>query len=203
MVHNHSLHCASQKNILETRAMQNITFDLVNSLNTLLSAILGGLISAAISYYFFTQSKPLAALTSWIADNTGESQVRQALPQFFGLKSTSYIPIEQAPSDLRVPHLDKVIVNEIKSNPGRKLEILFRVSDHGMDFQMAAGVSIRDSSGINHTAKNSLFGYMRVDIPILSTQPLGKYSLIFDMVDQPNKGKAPNSFKQTIEVMLT
>jgi hypothetical protein len=183
--------------------MPNITFDLANFLTTLLSAILGGLISAAISYYFFIKSKPLGVLTSWMANNTGESHVRQALPQFFGLKSTCYIPVERTPSDLDVPHLDKVIVNEIKSNLGRKLEILFRVSDHGMNFQMAAGVAIKDSTGMNHTANNSLFGYMRVDIPILSSQPSGKYKLSFDMVDQPSKGKAPKSFTQTIEVMLT
>ena len=181
--------------------MQHIIFDLANFWNTLISAILGGLISAGISYYFFIKSKPLEALTSWMANNTGESQIRQALPQFFSSKSTNYIPIEQLPSDLDVPHLDKVIVNEVRNSIDRRLEILFRVSDHGMNFPMAEGVSIKDGSGITYASKNSLFGYMRVDIPLLSGQPSGKYKLIFNMVDQPNKGK-PKSFTQTIEVML-
>lgn len=181
--------------------MQNITFDLANFWNTLFSAILGGLISAGISYYFFIKSKPLEALTSWMANNTGESQIRQALPQFFSSKSTNYTPIEQRPSDLDIPHLDRVIVNEVKSSNERKLEILFRVSDHGMNFPMAEGVSIKDGSGIMHASKNSLFGYMRVDIPVLLSQPSGKYKLIFNMVDQPDKGKS-KSFTQTIEIML-
>lgn len=179
-----------------------IQFDTANFITTVLGAFLGGLLGIAISYYFFIKGKAVAILTSWMANNLGEVLIRQMLPQFFNSASQNCNPTQPPPTDLDAPHLDIVIVNQTKTSSSQKLEILFRVSDEGWNFQMATGVSLIDMTGIRHAAKNSLFGYMQAEIPILLNQPAGNYTIGFEMRDAPKNGNLPKSNQQSIIVLL-
>lgn len=181
--------------------MECFIFDWASFANTVLGALLGGVLSAIISYFFFLKGKGLQFLTSWMANNLGDILIRQTYPQFFN-GGISCSPPPPNSNDLDIPHLDKVMVNQIKNLVENKLEILFRVSDSDWNFPMAAGVLVRDSNKIAHAAKNSMFGYMQVEIALSTAQEPGGYEIFFEMHDVQKNGKSPKTNNQSIKISL-
>ncbi|WP_152606698.1 hypothetical protein [Aquabacterium sp. NJ1] len=180
--------------------MLNLTFDLASFINTLIGAILGGLISAAISYIFFLKGKGLDTLTHWMAGNLGDIFVKQAHPQFFGNSASHIKPIEPPPNNPDVPRLTTIIVSPPIVTAGQNLEILCRVSDECWNFPMASGLVIIDDAGIPHPTRNAEFGYMYASIPVASVGIGKSYKIIFRMHDAPEDGGTPNKNEQSIEL---
>lgn len=185
-------------------AMFNLTFDLVNFINTVFGAFLGGIISLGVSYYFFSRGNGLEKLTHWLAQNISHAIIQEKYPQFFGSLSVHKTPNESAPKDKDIPRLQVVTFSSPVVTPGTVLEILCRVVDEGNNFPSSSGgLEIVDQHSVKHAVSGIGFGYMYAKIPICKNQSSGQYQLTFEMHDIDKKTNQPlNRFNQTVDFAI-
>ncbi len=181
--------------------MFDLAFDLANFANSVLSAILGGIISLVLSYYFFLRGKGLEMLTRWLTTNVSNAIIQQQYPQFFGPHAVHVSPNQPPPKNTDIPRLQTVIFPSAKASAGCTLEILCRVVDEGWNFlSSSGGLAIVDHHGRKHAVSPMGFGYMLARIPIVNTESPGRYQLTFEMHDIDKKTNMPlNSFTQTVD----
>ena len=177
----------------------SLSFDLTAFINTIIGAFLGGVLSLAVSYYFFTRSRHVEQLTTWLAGNLSQSIVQQQFMQFYGGLAGQGIPNEAQPADADCPRLEQVRFFPARACAGGTLEILCRVSDAGWNFRTDSGLTITDHRQRVHAVSSVGFGYMRASISIPATETPGRYRLTFDMHDIDKRSNMPNNrFTQTV-----
>ena len=180
--------------------MLGLTFDLANFINAVLGAMLGGILSLAVSYYFFLRGKGLETITHWLSHNLSNAITQQQYPQFFGPMGHPAIPNEPPPKNPDIPRLQVVIFSPPKAPKGEAFEVLCRVVDEGWNFPSSSGgLSIVDHHGRRHAVSGAGFGYMLAKIPVSADENPGRYQLTFDMHDIDKKTNLPlNKFSQTV-----
>lgn len=184
--------------------MCGLTFDWANFINTLVGAILGGIISLVISYYFFIKGSGLETLMKWLSHNLGDTYIRQRFPQFF--MGSAHFPnvTPKGPPNLDVPRLQSVVFSSKVVKPGEAQEILCRVVDEGWNFPSNnGGLSITDHSGTTYQVVGVGYGYMYACINIPKSAQLGTQRLTFTMNDiDKSTQKQLNTFVQYVDIQI-
>ena len=163
---------------------------------------LGGIISFAISLYFFRKGEFATRLLQFTAYNAERQYIeKKILPLEKSERSRSYYFDRPQGQDDDIPHLHKAIVtphtitmNEVRA--GAKVGIVFQVTDEGLNFNCADATSATHEYGKkeNLEVRNMDYGWMYVEIPILKSQSPREYFVSFEFTDGNHKNTSRLSY---------
>lgn len=179
-------------------------------LNTVIGAVIGGGISWWVTHLYFVKSQPLEKATKDLLDlsesiRTGlrASLVYRKYPEFFESPEARELVIPKINEDEPdVPQLDRVIFDRSVAKPGKKVNVLFKVLDLGLNFSNPDGAEVFDHHGQKLYLQNAGFGFLLTSFSIPQSDPPGRYYLKFHLTDIQPEGVPPNKMKYSVEFSI-
>jgi hypothetical protein len=173
--------------------MLETAFSQIIALSNIINLIIGGCVSALVSWWFFRKSKPLEELTKeiheslseqkkltqWLSGHLGRQYIKDVLPQFSNSKFFLGPNAQPTTQDLDQPYLQFVCIT--RSLPS-KVQILCRVVDQCWNFNSTNGLKIEYQNKFYHPDA-LLYGYMLLDIPLQELSNNQSVLFKFHLVD--------------------
>ena len=154
--------------------------------DTLVGAVIGTIVSFALSWYFYKKADFPAKVTGEMTENILAMFVQSRLGQNFEFDEN--VSKDQLPKDLDTPHVIHFWRTAEKLQQGGSAWILFRVEDTGLNFDGAKYVEVTEtSSEISFPVTREGHAYYSCKVDFPESAIVGQHTVTFKLTDKKGK----------------
>ncbi len=165
-------------------------------LNQVIGAVIGAIVSIAISWYFYKKADLPAQVANEMIDNILFINIQDRLGEQFLFYD--YPHEIQLPKDQDTPHVAQFWYSTNAPKQGESVLILFRVVDTGRNFGGSQFIEVTDTASmLSFPVARQGHGYYAVKIDFADNALTGQHTITFKLTDRKRK-----SYTQSLKINL-
>lgn len=163
-------------------------------LNQVIGAVIGAIVSIAISWYFYRRADLPAQVANEMIDNILFINIQDRLGE--QLLFYDYPHEIQLPKDQDTPHVAQFWYSTNAPEQGESVLILFRVVDTGRNFGGSQFIEVTDTASmLSFPVARQGHGYYAVKIDFAVNALIGQHTITFKLTDRKRK-----SYTQSLKI---